>query len=470
MQIFYSAFLYVLGVVFARIFFDSRSFALITGFLWGLLLSVIPSFLSLLLLGSFNLYFYYSSWAIVIASILFLIISKKEILFFKTEAPFLGGSIILLILISSIFTKYILTVGSYDSLACYVQPGIQIFSGLWQDFAYRFSSIGVFTSLAHGTVSLWGDDYYYLLHPLIFISLLLLFIWTFFQLYPCRKSKSNLFIFSLVGSWIISSPMVLFNVFYVHTHMTSAAYLFLAVSCIQYALHNKIPAMLTLSFFSLLGLSLIRLETPLLAVGLIFFLGVFYEHFENAPLWPLFIFLLPPALWNLRLVIMLKGDGDIAGPFLLGGQAAGLMLFPFFIWILRKIRTNKKYLQNLALLSYFAFISLLATIFRKKISINIFTMFMRSFFVGRWGSLWWGALFILLLIPGTLRNNEDAHPLLRYCIFYVLSIIFLGFMRIPYHLSPLDSANRMMITIIPVVFFSLLSSINRAFKMGKRRL
>ena len=462
MQVAYSLVLFILGIIFAQIFEKSLFFALATGYLWGLFLSVLPSFASLLLFGALNLTFYYFCSFILVLALLVVAVRKRAFsAALKSFRALHVGCVLFFVALASLFTKYNFSVGSIDSLAFYIQPGMQFFSNSPVTIAPLFSSVGVFLSLAHGPVSLWGDEYYYLLHPLLFVSFCAVFTWFFCQSHALNKNFKRLFFWLLAGIWGLSSFFVFFNVFYIHTNMPSAIYLFLAAVCYSYAVRQKDAGLLSLFFAAIFAFSLMRVEAPFFAAGLVFFSGLSFDEFEGIPLSKLGLLFFPISLWNLRLMWMLQGGEGLAGPFLLGGQALGLLLLPAFLWVVKKLQINKGYLRKYALAGAGAVVLLLAFTRFDNFAINIVSIFVNIFFVGRWGSLWWGILILTFFCNKDIQKNTSVHFFIYYVVFYFLSLLLLGNMRVPYRLGWGDSANRMLLTIFPLLFFVVLSSLYR---------
>ena len=141
----------------------------------GRLLSVLL-FASLLLFGGVRMPFYYCCSTVMVV-ILFSLGLKRGLFRPKFCLSMALGALVLTFL-AVLFARYNYSVGSTDS-ASYVQTGLRFFTGAPVDVGQTFSSVGTWLSLAHGPVALWGDEYYYLLHPLLFTSLCALFFCSF---------------------------------------------------------------------------------------------------------------------------------------------------------------------------------------------------------------------------------------------------------------------------------------------------
>lgn len=460
MQIAYSLMLFIVGTVFARLIVKSGLFSIVTGYLWGVFFSVLPSFISMLLFGGVNMPFYFSCNAVLVA-VLFVAAARKGALDRKFGVSLAAGGLCLVIL-AAFFTVCNCSIGSMDSVAFYIQPGMQFFLGAPPDVASLFSSVGALLSLAHGPVVLWGDEYYYLLHPLLFVSLCLLFFLLFYELHAWRRKAGEALLWVFFTGWVLSSFFVLFHVFYVHTNMPSAIYLFLAASCYTYALKEKDVSFLPLYFAALFAFSLLRVEAPFFAASAVLFSGVFYDDFKEISPWWLFLFVMPLAVWNLRIVALLGGNEGLAGPFLLGGQALGLIVLPLLLWGVRKMEMKRRQLQKWSIISMGVVILALSLVRFDNFAVNIVSVFSNLFFTGRWGSLFWGKLFIFILLFEDLRRDMVAKLFLPYVAFYFLTLLLLGFMRVPYRLGWGDSLNRMMITVIPLLSFYLFNALHRA--------
>ena len=179
MQIVYSITLFVVGVIFAQTFLKSLAFSFATGYMWGVLLSIVPAFLSLVILGEMSMDF-----CAISGFVLFFVLlgyAKKQGVFASfLSNPGLSTSVFFSFsLIVFALSKWNFSMGSTDSLNFVIRPAIHLFGGAFSEIVSAFSTTGVFLPLAHGMVLLWGDEYYYLLHPLIFFSIYTLFFWLF---------------------------------------------------------------------------------------------------------------------------------------------------------------------------------------------------------------------------------------------------------------------------------------------------
>lgn len=460
MQIAYSLLLFIAGSIFARLFVKSGLFPLVTGYLWGVSLSVLPSFASLLLFGGVRMPFYYCCSTVMVV-ILFSLGLKRGLFRPKFCLSMALGALVLTFL-AVLFARYNYSVGSTDS-ASYVQTGLRFFTGAPVDVGQTFSSVGTWLSLAHGPVALWGDEYYYLLHPLLFTSLCALFFLLFFEIRSWERRPGEALLWLLFAGWVLSSFFVLFHVFYVHTNMPSGIYLFLAFSCYAYALKREDAAFLPLFFLAMFAFSLLRVEAPFFVASAILFAGVFYDDFKGISTWWLYFLVLPLAVWDLRIVWLLNGNEGLAGPVLLGAQALGLLVLPALIQALKKVGINRRQLQRWALISLCVVVFILSLVRFDSFAVNFASVFSNFFFTGRWGSLFWGGLFLLLVLVEDLRRDMISQLFIPYATFYFLGLLLLGFMRVPYRLGWGDSLNRMMITIVPVVLFYLFTALHRAF-------
>ena len=102
-----------------------------------------------------------------------------------------------------------------------------------------------------------------------------------------------------------------------------------------------------------------------------------------------------------------------------------------------------------------ALVSILATILKPDHMFASLVSILRNIFLGygNWGLTWYVVLFLALYFAR--RHATERHWLFMVLVSYVLLVYSLAFFSIPYHIGDYDSANRLMLQVLPLVLLYL---------------
>jgi hypothetical protein len=249
-----------------------------------------------------------------------------------------------------------------------------------------------------------------------------------------------------------SSNFVIFHTFYVHTNILEAAFLVNAVGGAWLGLAQKKSSWLALSLVAWLGFSLGRPEAPLVALLFLMLMiscNVFPWRISLALFLP---YLIVVSLWLVLLGYLIGSGSTFLTPmrialFLLAYLGAAVMV------LLGEVRWGQRLLSwypwllvgGLAFSLVLMFVTRPAHMLESSVSLltNLFTL------SGRWGAIWYG-IAILSLLALRQRKLPNERIFAAGIPAFILLVLGLSYLRIPYHANWWDSANRMMLHVLPV--------------------
>ncbi len=477
--------LYLVGVFFALLFKRRLpvGFLCISGFFWGVLeyvllamfflVSTIPyTFVNMtigigaLLIAAFYFHVRMGTWRLT-----------------SRDLAWLGGTIVVFVIAEIILLTYVPIWFSGDSYSLIKigrwignigfqanvpvgspEHGYGVFSGI--------ADYGVFVPIVQSASVFLGIDYISVLNPLLALSLAANFIYLGQRALVTVINKPAIrILYSIVfASIIFSDRMVIRQSFYLHTNPVSAVYFFIAAICFWLVLREKNFAWLVFAILSLTGFNLTRTEAPLYAVILLILIVCERKIPYRVQLVTLLPFLGFAVGWYTwlsfrsasQVTLILTPAYALAIASLLA-SVAGLAFLTKWKWFENKV---VPWLPGLVISGLGIFV-VVAFVLQPEHMFAGTKAILRNLFLsdGRWGITWYIALG-LLFISG-FRSSVPFKRLFTVTIAcFFLLVIALGALRTPYHLGWSDSANRMMIHILPVVFFFFL--LNFSYKSNKK--
>lgn len=271
---------------------------------------------------------------------------------------------------------------------------------------------------------------------------------------------------------MISVPMVWFQFCYIHNNWIAAVYLFMFVSTFWLGCRERDWRWLVFASLALTSFAIIRTENPvvavlLLAIGLSQSLPVSSRLLMTGPL------SLTIIVWYSFLLLFLPADATI----LTVGNTLPQMILAGGLLVAAAIPRRPAIAFFWRLTPYLAFISLCAAVaafvFQGKYQ-HMFesarSMQLNSFscFYGLYGYCWVVAAALFLAICAAAKVPRAAVFTWGMAA-YVLLVFNFGFLRPPYRVGWGDSSNRIMLHIVPCVFFFFLIAAFHGRGMGGHR-
>jgi len=360
-------------------------------------------------------------------------------------------------IVAALFSYLNLAIMSHDSFI-FVMLGKAVGEhGLVPDVIVQLDEWGSFQVVAHSLAPLIGVSFLYGLPPVLGLSLIPVFVlvaWYGLAGQPRRRALA----IALVAVAGFGNYMSLFHIFYLHTNMGSAVYLFCFVALFWLAEVEEDRALLPLAFVSLAAFALQRTETPLVAM---IFVALIVPTSKLPRRWltvGLAVFILIAGGWYEVLAQHLPAQGDFLTPSRCR-MVWGAMLAFLGWYALGKYRLVA--LVNRSLPALIGGIFLVAVVVAFALRWDHMLESVRSwginlFATPYWGGLWIGVVFLCVL-SAFLPSPRFRHPFVIGVPVYFAFVLLLALFRAPYHAYVDDSANRMTIHILPVLllYFAL---------------
>lgn len=322
----------------------------------------------------------------------------------------------------------------------------------------NIASYGVFVIVAQALAGLLGMEYLYSLSPVLGLSFaasfaaLLVAALRALAVAPRRRAA----IAALVTIALFSTWFVQFHALYVHTNLGSALYLFVFVGLFWLAEVARDARPLPLAFLALAAFAIQRVEAPLVAAlfAALMMLPTALSRRATTASYALFFAIV--ALWNLVLAATLGADDGFLTParaIAMVVLLAALFVVPWLrqlgplAWLAPRGGTLAALALALALALAFALKPGHMWTSTVALATNL-TAFRH------WGVVW--PMLALLMLGGALAPRVvAARPLALGLILFFALILVLVAGRVPYRVSPSDSAVRMALHVVAIGFFYL---------------
>lgn len=328
--------------------------------------------------------------------------------------------------------------------------------GVAPDILAMLDEWGVFQVLAHSMAQFTAEDFLYSLPVVFGLSFILLFALTLWHglgaldIAGSRRIAAT----ALVTGALFTINMVDFHVLYLHTNMACAVFLTCFVAIFWLAEVEDDPSALPLAFVCLTAFALQRTETPL--VALIFLcLTVLGSRLPRRAIGPwLAMFTVVVGLWYETLAQHVAAEGSFLTPLRCRMVWGALLVF-FLWWLASSTHPIKRINRIVPGLIAAVFALALAAAFLAKTdhmleSVANWSRALRE--LSFWGQSWYaiGALILLgLLVSPPPFRQAFVIGLPVYFAF----VLLLALGRSPYRDYVDDSANRMTIHAVPLIFW-----------------
>lgn len=322
---------------------------------------------------------------------------------------------------------------------------------IWDGLAER----GTFLVVAQSVAGLIGLDYLYSLAPVLGLSFVALFATTLHHGLGATGAQVGRpwWMTAVVTTALFGTYMVGFHVVYIHANLPSAVYLFCFVSLFWLAEVERQVEYLPLCAIALLAFSLQRLEVPLISV-LFLSLTLLQSKLprRNLSAWFGVVCALLVA-WYLILMAHIPPESR----FLSVGRLAAVIAAVagiYAVWLGRRWSVVDRLARHAPRVGVATCVIALIAAFATKWSHMVESA--ANFFGNMhdlevWGGMWF-AVVGLAFLGLFVRRVPFATPFVYGVPLYLTVIFLLGYLRVPYRLSPYDSANRMTLHIVALIF------------------
>lgn len=327
------------------------------------------------------------------------------------------------------------------------------------------SGMGIFAPLLQIIGLLFQNDYTWFIQPLLSFFFYVLFIYFGFRAAKKYNISPHLTtaILVLIIAVMLSSNIIIIFTSYIHSNFLSGIFLFLGLlTLLSYLEDNKDQWLIFTTLF-LIGFGLCRLENSVFVCVLIILLLAEGRIEWNKLLLTFSPFLVFQSIW-FYIIYSLHTNitSDQLSPNMLLLAIGGLISV-----LLMLILVKNRHLKSLISNKVYRFLPhLLGLIFSLLLLFkwdstteNILTLFENGFILGNWYLFWVFILILSIFVCAYSPKIENQRLYLYLIIIFFMQVIILGALRDPYHLYWTDSANRMLIHIIPIMVFFIIEKL-----------
>ena len=453
--------LFVFGLLFGSLFRRHLPVELrcATAFLWGSLYWVVSALFFLSLSIPYTLVNMLLSFGVALILILLSLARDKSWKITKKELIWTLSSITAFVLILFAATTWNFSTGTMDSISKIMYGKSLAYDGITSFNQSSFGSMGSFAIIMQSISVLIRDDYVFLVAPSFAYSLLMIFLLLGKQiLFPVTKNWLPITLLTFL--FLMSTYFMRFQIFYIHDNLIVGTFLITSLASFWLSMRENNPYWLIFGSLGLLGFSLARIENPIFSI---FFLAIVLYTQKVPKKYQLFTFipfLSLNILWYIRIFMTLDAEGRLlktGNTLLTIGAMLGFGLYIYLSWKSNWIEANiTPRIDSLMLASLIS--ALLFFIIQQPAhTISNISIIARNFYVdGLWGVTSIVSTFFLILIPIPDSNNKEDRIFSLSIIVFLLLMVLVGGLRSPYRLGWSDSANRMMVHIMPTVFLYII--------------
>lgn len=473
-QVFFSIFLLITGIAVGLPFKKQIPFSYIcvSSYLWGSLFWVLAACILLI----FN---QYTSTTILLVLAIIIILSliisyRVRALRFSLIEIFLFFSILLVVMVIAITTAiYNFSTTTMDG-AGRILIGKSLF---WDGFtSYNLSQLGhngIFTEALQSAAAIIGDAYLYTVQPLFALSLIGIFIFLAIEVFQ-EINTGNLYIHRIIVAvlFMCSTYFMVFHAFYIHDNFVTGIFTLTAIISFWLAHQQQRAGWLFFGSLATIGISLARVEGPVFAL-IILVLSLSQDQFPyRNRLWTYLIPAIIISSWYTIILTVVNQD-----VYFLKTDRVILVIGAYLGLALLTILSNKKRVRNLVfpriyIFSVFGVLIILTGLIilrPEHIWTNISMIISNMYTNGRWGSFWYFILPLLFFSIPLPKIPQERFITINLFSFFIL-LVALGGLRNPYRLGWSDSANRMLVHIVPTLVFYLILKYTSSWKISKKQI
>jgi hypothetical protein len=437
-------------------------FLAFSGFMWGALFYVIVAVICLASGLGYSTRNMVVIWVLGLVAIAFLHYRKGTWRISLSEAAIVIGTLcgIGLVMVASEYFNF--TQVTNDSFTFLFWGRTLAFTGRFgTEVANVLGEFGIWVPVMQSASVFLDIDYLYMLYPTLGISFLLIFGYFCFRgMRPYFNGNFPVLLLVLLACLFMGSTgLIFFQFFYIHATFPAAIYILIAVAGFWLAYRDKNDAWLIFAVLALIGFCLARIESPLFT--LIFLLLVVsrggYPYRTRLIL--SLSFLLPMIAWYLIIAKSIKYGGAYLNPantleIVALLVASGLLVAATGI---RKLeRVILPHAHVIVLVGMVVGLALMFALKTENMTISLNAILYNIFSEGNWWGATWYILLALLFIA-IWMPRLPFEELFTYGIsIFLMLLLALAFIRIPYRDKWFDSANRMLTHLAPVVLLYLM--------------
>jgi hypothetical protein len=376
------------------------------------------------------------------------------------DSIFLGG-VSLVVLTGACFFVHLLRIVTMTPDSSYMARfGQNIGLGNYEASRMVFSMWGPLVPFIHSMTNLLDQKLYWQYQPVLSLHLVAIVFYTVYTI--IREQKSILQ--SCVAATVLVSLMTLSNIFvfhafYIHVNIISALYMYLFVFALVKMQQQPGRAYGLLALLSLIAFSLTRLEAPLFVI-VILLVASFWQGWSYVNRLKLIIpFVVLFVAWYARAYFILPEAPDLLTKKLAIAFIAVLVGFGLFtvasgLKVLGPIFKRTPFLT----LTVLALLSVIFTVIKSEHMLRSLGSIVRNILVdGNWGLTWYVIFFLATQLYFARRDATEQHWVFMVLATYFLLVYNLAYFTDSYRVGAADSANRLVLQALPLVFLYLSS-------------
>lgn len=431
------------------------SFLCMSAYLWGSLVWVVACCF-LLVIGAYNFPTIIILIGIIVMICIFSALRQKVFTFSINQLLGFIATLALFSFISVLVIQFNYSIVTADSGARIFVGKSLALDGFSLDTRITLGSINVFAMAIQSASIFLGEQYIYSFQPLLYLSLIGIFFSLILYSHRSLQKTYGYHIALLSTLFLCSGYFMVFQAFYIHDHLFTSLFFFICITSFWLAKQTNNHAWNYFGSLAAIGLSLSRVEGSVF----LFVILILALIQDQSPYRTRLLTFLPPIFiviaWNLAIVSEASSGVHALRPervllmILAYLGLTTLVLFSKWNWI-KKIFGYFKWMVPLGLTIIFIGFFILKPL---HIWTNVANVASNMIHDGRWGMFWYFALllaFFSILLPKIPNEGFFRTNILSFFII----LIDLGGFRSSFRLGWSDSANRMLVHIVPLLVFFL---------------
>jgi len=384
------------------------------------------------------------------------------------DSLLLGGASLVVLTGACVFVDLLRIVTMSPDSSYIARFGQNIGLGNYEASRMIFSKWGPFVPFIHSITNLLDQKLYWQYQPVLSLNLVAVVFYTVYTIIRERQSISQSFVVATVLiSLMTLSNIFLFHVFYIHVNIVSALYMYLFVFALVKMQQQPGRAYELLALLSLIAFSLIRLEAPLFVI-VILLVTTFQQGWSYVNRLKLVIpFVVLFVAWYARVYFMLPEVPDLLTKELVMAFITALVGFGLFA-IVSGLKVFDSIVKRTTFLTVIGLVlvSIIFTIIKPGHMLSSLESIGRNILVeGNWGLTWYIIFFLATeLYFARVQAATEGYSLFTVLVAYILLVYNLAYFSIPYHVGEGDSANRLMLQVLPLVLLYLGTEVAKVCK------
>jgi hypothetical protein len=356
-------------------------------------------------------------------------------------------------------TRVNVAVLTYDSHYYVLLGGVVAREGMLTPFLdTALQEWGVFQVLAHSLGAFSRHQFLYALPLVLGLSFIPVFGLTLWHgLGRSDLSKHRRLVAAVaVTATLCTVNAVAYHTLYIHTNMAVAVYLFIATALLWIADADSDPTLVPVAFIALTALALQRTETPIVAaLFLVLRLADTRLPRRLITAW-VACFVAVVSIWYEAIARFASPESAFLTPTRSRLVWAGLVLC--LLWcIAGEMRIIRRLNRFIPALVAAAVLLALAIAFATKTDhmlTSLSSWYQNLSSLEQWGQTWY-LLAAMTVVALVVKAPPFPHAFSIGIPAYLGGILLLSAISIPYRVGVGDSANRMAVHVVPIIFFYL---------------